>query len=175
MPQHQYHKRCAHTTRCTAQFTYTCLCLLVVYVLCLAWSAVPLQQRQPSLAGCADKSWSRRQRALGELDELEQQPGRRIHPHLLAARRAGFLWEKASAAEPVVRPGEGVHRANYKLTLMLPERQLQQCQRRQVSVQQPSGRGGAPMCGAAVALIPHAAGWRPREGRARAAPPTRRA
>jgi len=37
MPTPIPQKMCAHTTRCTVQFTYIYLCLLVVYVLCLAW------------------------------------------------------------------------------------------------------------------------------------------
>ena len=107
--RHQYRKRCAPTRR---DALYNLLIYTYVYssYMSCAWPGVC--QRQPSLAGCADKSWSRRQRALRELDELEQQPGRRIHPHICSPLAAPVSWEKASAAEPVVRPGEGVHRAN---------------------------------------------------------------
>jgi len=140
--------------------------------MCLARSAVPLQQRQSSLAGCANKSWSQRQRALGEVDELEQQPGWRIHPHPLAApvscgrrrrpHRATVVRPQASPRPPCSNPP----------ALMLPERHLQQCQRRQVSVQLNSLPAAAVHPCSAQQLRFYF--LRPAGGRGRGAPAPRR-
>ena len=91
-----------------------------------------------------------------------------------SARRASFLWEKASATQSHSSAATGVASSTvqHPPALMLPERHLQQCQRRQVSVQLNSLPAAAVHPCAAQQLRFYF--LRPAGGRGRGAPAPRR-